>query len=56
MTDFATRRLPEAPDVLAPDGSEVRILAGLPAGSMSHFRLTPGAGWDGVRNLRLVSA
>ncbi len=43
MTDFTTRRLPEAPDVLAPDGSEVRLLAGLPAGGMAHFRLAPGA-------------
>jgi len=43
MTDFTTRPLPEAPDVLAPDGSEVRLLAGLPAGSMAHFSLAPGA-------------
>ena len=43
MTDFASRHLPDAPDVLAPDGSEVRLLASLPAGSMAHFRLTPGA-------------
>ncbi len=42
MTDFSTRALPEAPDVLAPDGSEVRILAGLGAGSMAHFRLVAG--------------
>ena len=43
MTEFTTRRLPETPDVFAPDGSQVRILAGLPAGSMAHFRLAPGA-------------
>ncbi len=43
MTDFATRTLPAAPDVMAPDGSEVRILVCLPAGSMAHFRLQPGA-------------
>jgi mannose-6-phosphate isomerase-like protein (cupin superfamily) len=43
MTDFATRALPDTPDVLAPDGSQVRFLAGLPAGSMAHFRLAPGA-------------
>lgn len=34
--------LPDACDVLAPDGSEVRILAGLARGSMAHFRLQPG--------------
>jgi mannose-6-phosphate isomerase-like protein (cupin superfamily) len=43
MTGFATRLLPDTPNVLAPDGSEVRFLAGLPAGSMAHFRLAPGA-------------
>lgn len=36
------RNLPEAYDVLAPDGSEVRILAGTPRGSMAHFTLLPG--------------
>jgi hypothetical protein len=37
-----TKTLPEAPDLLAPDGSEVRILLSRPAGSMAHFRLPPG--------------
>jgi mannose-6-phosphate isomerase-like protein (cupin superfamily) len=37
------RRLPEAYDVLAPDGSEVRLLARCAGGSMAHFRLPPGA-------------
>jgi mannose-6-phosphate isomerase-like protein (cupin superfamily) len=37
MTD-----LPDAYDVLAPDGSEVRILLQLAGGSMAHFRLPPG--------------
>ena len=40
---FVTRRLSEAPDVTAPDGSEVRILAALAGGSMAHFTLQPGA-------------
>jgi mannose-6-phosphate isomerase-like protein (cupin superfamily) len=40
---FAARRLPEACDVLAPDGSEVRLLASSARGSMAHFRLPPGA-------------
>ena len=33
--------LPEHPDVLAPDGSEVRILLARAGGSMAHFRLPP---------------
>jgi mannose-6-phosphate isomerase-like protein (cupin superfamily) len=39
---FATRALPAAPDAIAPDGSEVRILLRLAGGSMAHFRLPPG--------------
>ncbi len=39
---FATCRLPAAPDVVAPDGSDVRILLALPGGSMAHFTLAPG--------------
>jgi mannose-6-phosphate isomerase-like protein (cupin superfamily) len=38
----ADRMLQVAYDVLAPDGSEVRILAGTPRGSMAHFTLAPG--------------
>ncbi|MFN0191018.1 MAG: cupin domain-containing protein [Aestuariivirga sp.] len=38
-----TIALPETYDVLAPDGSEVRILASAKAGSMAHFQLPPGA-------------
>jgi mannose-6-phosphate isomerase-like protein (cupin superfamily) len=36
------RRLPGEHDVLAPDGSEVRLLAACLRGSMAHFRLAPG--------------
>ena len=32
-----------APDAIAPDGSEVRVLARLAGGSMAHFRLPAGA-------------
>jgi mannose-6-phosphate isomerase-like protein (cupin superfamily) len=39
---FETRALPERHDVIAPDGSEVRILLRLAGGSMAHFRLHPG--------------
>jgi mannose-6-phosphate isomerase-like protein (cupin superfamily) len=42
MTSFETMTLPQAPDVLAPDGSQVRILLRLQGGSMAHFRLEPG--------------
>lgn len=43
MTEFATKSLlPGQPDVTAPDGSDVRILLQLEAGSMSHFELAPG--------------
>ena len=34
--------LPEPPDVIAPDGSEVRVLVRAEGGSMAHFRLLPG--------------
>ena len=40
---FVTRRRAEAPDVMAPDGSEVRILAATGRGSMALFALPPGA-------------
>ncbi len=43
MTRLPTFVLPPKPDTIAPDGSEVRLLAGLPRGSMAHFRLPSGA-------------
>jgi mannose-6-phosphate isomerase-like protein (cupin superfamily) len=42
MANFETMTLPAEPDVLAPDGSQVRILLRLDGGSMAHFRLEPG--------------
>ena len=42
MTDFATLQLPTDPTVTAPDGSDVRVLLGLPGGSMAHFELKAG--------------
>jgi mannose-6-phosphate isomerase-like protein (cupin superfamily) len=39
---FEQRALPSRPDVVAPDGSEVRILCSLPAGSLIHFTLGAG--------------
>ena len=40
---FDTRLKAQLPDVIAPDGSEVRILAVASRGSMAHFSLPPGA-------------
>lgn len=39
---FATTRLPAAPDAVAPDGSDVRVLLGLAGGGLAHFALAPG--------------
>ena len=39
---FATKQLSEAYDVLAPDGSEIRILVRTARGSMVHGLLPPG--------------
>ena len=50
MTRFATRRISETPDVTAPDGSEVRLLAASERGSMAHFRLSAGATSRAVRH------
>jgi mannose-6-phosphate isomerase-like protein (cupin superfamily) len=43
MSDFATKRLPVQRDAVAPDGSDVRILLALSAGSLAHFELAPGS-------------
>jgi mannose-6-phosphate isomerase-like protein (cupin superfamily) len=39
---FETMQLPARPDIVAPDGSDVRILLRLAGGSMAHFELPPG--------------
>lgn len=39
MANFKTQQLPLKPDVIAPDGSDVRILLALKGGSMAHFEL-----------------
>ena len=39
---FDTRELPAAPDAVAPDGSDVRVLLRLRGGSMAHFELAAG--------------
>ena len=40
---FETRQISSSPHVIAPDGSEVRILCQMKRGSMAHFTLPPGA-------------
>ena len=53
---FQTKSLPERPDVVAPDGSDVRLLLDLPpsdhhAGAgLAHFELAPGATAHAVRH------
>jgi len=47
---FATQRLPAEPDVVAPDGSDVRVLLRLGGGSMAHFELGPGRTSAAVRH------
>jgi mannose-6-phosphate isomerase-like protein (cupin superfamily) len=50
MAPFAIRRMAEAVDAIAPDGSEVRLLAASQRGSMAHFRLAAGATSRAVRH------
>ena len=40
---FATKRLSDLPDAIAPDGSEVRVLCSTSRGSLAHFTLPPHA-------------
>ena len=42
MSIFRTLRLPAERTVVAPDGSDVRVLLGLAAGGMAHFELAAG--------------
>jgi mannose-6-phosphate isomerase-like protein (cupin superfamily) len=42
MTAFATLQLPIERTVVAPDGSDVRVLLALKGGSMAHFSLAAG--------------
>ena len=50
---FGTLPLPEHPDVVAPDGSDVRVLLSLAGGSMAHFGLAPGRTSSPVRHRRV---
>ena len=42
MATFATKTLPDRYDDIAPDGSQVRILARVSRGSAAHFQLDAG--------------
>jgi len=42
MRQFDTKTASAAPDVIAPDGSEVRVLCGTERGGMAVFTLAPG--------------
>jgi mannose-6-phosphate isomerase-like protein (cupin superfamily) len=42
MRKFETLRLPTDPTVIAPDGSNVRVLLGLRGGGLAHFELAAG--------------
>ncbi|HEY5929933.1 MAG TPA: cupin domain-containing protein [Burkholderiales bacterium] len=50
LTEFATRQLPAAPDIVAPDGSDVRVLLRTANGSMAHFELAAGRASDPIRH------
>ena len=42
MVAFHTKQLSDLPDVIAPDGSHVRVLLALKGGSVAHFELAEG--------------
>lgn len=50
MAKFVTRVIGAEADTMAPDGSEVRLLAASDRGSMAHFRLSAGATSKAVRH------
>jgi mannose-6-phosphate isomerase-like protein (cupin superfamily) len=47
---FSTRKLPARPDIVAPDGSDVRVLLRTSRGSMAHFELAAGRASDPIRH------
>jgi mannose-6-phosphate isomerase-like protein (cupin superfamily) len=51
---FTTRTLPEVPDDIAPDGSQIHLLPGLPGVSLCHCSLPAGGITRAFRH-RLVS-
>ena len=47
---FETTRLPATPDIVAPDGSDVRVLLGTARGGMAHFELAGGRASEAIRH------
>jgi len=47
---FRTKRLPQAPDAVAPDGSDVRLLLQVRGGGLAHFELAAGQTSVAVRH------
>ena len=45
---FETKPLPAVPDIIAPDGSDVRVLLKTPRGGMAHFELAGGRVSDAI--------
>lgn len=45
-----TKKLPAEPDIVAPDGSDVRVLLRTTRGSMAHFELAAGRASDAIRH------
>ena len=50
---FATKKLPALPDVVAADGSDVRVLLKTSRGSMAHFELAGGRASAAIRHRRV---
>jgi mannose-6-phosphate isomerase-like protein (cupin superfamily) len=50
MSNFTTMSLPVDYDLLAPDGTEIRVLLALDRGSMAHGTLRPGQTTHAVRH------
>jgi mannose-6-phosphate isomerase-like protein (cupin superfamily) len=50
VTLWQTRRVPEALDAVAPDGSEIRLLPSLERGSMVHCTLAAGTVTQAVQH------
>lgn len=48
--DFETKRLPSVPDIVAPDGSDVRVLLKTQRGGMAHFELAGGRASEPIRH------
>jgi mannose-6-phosphate isomerase-like protein (cupin superfamily) len=47
---FNTKLLPAAPDAVAPDGSDVRVLLATTRGGLAHFELAPNETSVAVRH------